>query len=131
MSASRRVLELAAFIAAAPGTLAHAQIEDPVPERETSLVVYGNDPCPQPSDPDEIVVCARRPETERYRIPPALRQRPDHPTEVSWGSRASELDAAQRDTRPDGCSVVGSFGQSGCQAAFIRQWYAERRGHRD
>ena len=45
------------------------------PERITSLIVYGEDPCPQ-SEGEEIVVCARRPESERYRIPKKLREKP-------------------------------------------------------
>ena len=97
-----------------------------VPQRETSLVVYGDDPCPEPSDPDEIVVCARRPEQERYRVPAPLR-RGEQLRETSWGSRAAELEEAQRDTRPDGCSVVGTFGQGGCLQEMLRQWFAERR----
>ena len=97
-----------------------------VPQRETSLVVYGDDPCPVSDNPDEIVVCARRPEQERYRVPAPLR-RGEELREISWGPRAAELEEAQRDTRPDGCSVVGSFGQGGCWQAMLRQWLAERR----
>lgn len=96
-----------------------------IPEREESLVVHGNDPCPRSSG-DDIVVCARRPESERYRIPPALRGG-DRPSEVSWGSRVAALEDAARDQRPNSCSVVGSWGQTGCISQRIRQWYAERR----
>ena len=95
------------------------------PARESHILVYGDDACP-PSTSDEIVVCARRPEEERYRIPPPLR-RGDRRTERSWTSAAAELEEIQRETRPDGCSVVGSWGQSGCTQAMIRQWRAERR----
>ena len=48
----------AAPVAATNGT--------PPPDRIATLVVYGDDPCPR-SAGDEIVVCARRPENERYR----------------------------------------------------------------
>ena len=34
----------------------------------SEIIVYGNDPCPRSTD-DQVVVCARRPETERYRLP--------------------------------------------------------------
>jgi hypothetical protein len=97
------------------------------PERETRLLVYGDDPCPQAEDEEEIVVCARRPEDERYRIPPRFRAQRDRPLEVSWTARAWELEDAQRFTRPNSCSVVGSDGQTGCTEAMIRQWAAERR----
>jgi len=95
------------------------------PQRERNVIVYGDDPCPE-SQGDEIVVCGRRPEEERYRIPEPLR-RGDRRGEQAWGTRAAELEDAQRDTRPDGCSVVGSFGQSGCTQDMVRRWRAERR----
>jgi hypothetical protein len=95
--------------------------------RESTLIVYGDDPCPRSADPEEIVVCARRPEEDRYRIPPRLRERPDRRMESSWGARVADLEEAQRFTRPNGCSVVGSNGQTGCTQAMIRQWFAERR----
>lgn len=94
-----------------------------------TLIVYGDDPCPQ-SQGDEIVVCARQPEEERYRIPRPLRERRDRPLEVSWGSRVEELEEASRPQRPDSCSVVGSGGQTGCAAAAVRQWYQDRRARR-
>jgi hypothetical protein len=104
------------------GTSAAAQ--EP-PQRESHVIVYGDDACP-PSTDDEIVVCGRRPEEERYRIPAPLR-RGDRPAESSWTSQAEALDEAQRDTRPNSCSVVGSWGQSGCFEQMMRQWRAERR----
>lgn len=107
---------------------AAALAQQPAPTRESHVTVYGDDPCPQSSE-DEIVVCARRPDDERYRIPEALR-RSDRRTEASWSSHAAELDEVQRDTRPNSCSVVGSYGQSGCTQQMIRQWRAERRARR-
>jgi hypothetical protein len=94
------------------------------PARESTVVVYGDDPCPR-ANGDEIVVCARRPEEERYRIPRRIRER--QPTETSWASRVESLEEVSRPGRPGSCSVVGSFGQSGCTQALIRQWYADRR----
>ena len=94
------------------------------PERQENVIVYGDDPCPA-SEGDEIVVCARRPEEERYRIPAPLR-RGGQP-ETSWANNAAALEDAQRDTRPDSCSVVGSFGQTGCTQQMLRNWHAERR----
>jgi len=100
------------------------------PARQIHITVYGEDSCPRPSDDEEIVVCARRPEEERYRVPPALRERTDQPSEISWQARNEALEEDARTMRPDSCSVVGSGGQGGCAAAFIRQWYNERRGRR-
>ena len=57
---------------------------EPPPERIINLLVYGDDPCPQ-SQGDEIVVCARRPEAERYRIPKKLREKPAPSGGPGWG----------------------------------------------
>jgi hypothetical protein len=92
--------------------------------RESTIIVYGDDPCPQPENENEAVVCARRPEAERYRIPRQIRER--QPIEESWGSRVASLEDESRPMRPGSCSAVGSGGQSGCTNMMIRQWFAER-----
>lgn len=96
--------------------------------RQSQLTVYGEDPCPRSTD-EEIVVCHRRPEEERYRIPAPLRRSTRNP-EQAWSARVETLDEVSRDSRPNSCSVVGSFGQSGCAQAMIRQWYEARRARR-
>lgn len=90
----------------------------PPPARISTLVVYGNDPCPGGTG-DEIVVCARQPESERYRIPKELRakRKQNHPAE-SWTARTRTMDAVSRQTMPDSCSAIGSGGQSGCFRQF-------------
>ncbi len=114
-----------ALLAAVPVS-APAAAPEPPPQRSTNLTVYGDDPCPA-GEGDEIVVCARRPEGERYRIPKELRHKNDAPLETGWGARALGLDEASADTRPDSCSVVGSYGQTGCFAEMLSRWRAERR----
>ena len=122
-----RMLILTALVAAAAPAL--AQDEPPsAPTRESQIEVFGRDPCPQSTD-EEIVVCHRRPEEERYRIPAPLRHS-THNTEQAWGARAETMDEVSREVLPNSCSVIGSYGQSGCQQAFIRQWYASRRASR-
>ena len=101
---------------------------DGPPGRQSTLVVYGNDPCPTTGPDNEVVVCARRPEEERYRIPRRLRER--QRTDTSWASRVEGLDEESRPMRPNSCSVVGSYGFTGCMSQMIRNWYAERRARR-
>ncbi|MEP2101738.1 MAG: hypothetical protein ABJP02_09525 [Parasphingorhabdus sp.] len=97
------------------------------PERFSVLVTYGDDICPE-GEPDEIVVCAQRPESERYRIPKELRQAEEESGgEQSWSSTVASHEEAARPSRPNSCSVVGTNGWSGCRAALLRQWFAERR----
>lgn len=108
------------------GTSAAQTAAAPPPDRFRALIVFGNDPCP-PHAGNEIVVCGREPESERYRIPKALRETKDLPTAQSWASRALTLDDVSRAGRPNSCSVVGSGGQTGCYAHALDQWFAERR----
>ena len=122
------VLVLALAAASPAPLLAFAQPADAPDDRQTTLVVYGDDPCPRSTE-DEVVICARQPEEERYRIPEALR-RSSRPPELGGISRVEALEESQRDTRPGSCSVVGSFGHTGCTQDMIRQWYADRRARR-
>ena len=92
----------------------------PLQEKIASLVVYGDDPCPRSSD-EEIVVCARLPESERYRIPKRLREAERKEDEQSWGERVQVLEMVSRNGTPNSCSPVGSGGQTGCVAQFLRQ----------
>ncbi len=98
----------------------------PVASRTTTTTVFGNDACPA-APPDEIVVCARLPESERYRIPKKLRKNKVARADQPWASRVATLDEAARAQRPNSCSAVGFGGQGGCTAAMLRQWAEERR----
>ncbi len=120
-------LILASIFSFGAGSISAQAESGTPPQSETNLIVYGDDPCPRAEDPDEIVVCARQPEDERYRIPSRLRSLPDHLTATSWASRVATLEEAARPMRPNSCSVVGTGGQTGCTEAMIRQWFAERR----
>jgi hypothetical protein len=90
------------------------------------LIVFGNDPCP--TSGDEIVVCARRPESERFRIPQGLRDEAQEPSpeSESWGSRAESLEYVGNGGIQS-CSTVGPGGQTGCWEQLMRQAREERR----
>jgi hypothetical protein len=100
----------------------------PPPALYTTTTVFGSDACPAPKGV-EFVVCARMPESDRYRIHKALRKkkRVDSGPGASWASRVRTLEDAQRFTRPGSCTAIGSFGQSGCTQAMINQWYEDRQ----
>lgn len=89
------------------------------------LVVYGNDPCPRSTDA-EVVVCVRRPETERYRIPEAYRGAGPRQSREAWVSRARTLETVS-DTGTFSCSAVGPAGYTGCLDQLIRQNTGQRR----
>ena len=89
------------------------------PERLSTLVVYGDDPCPRSSE-DEIVVCARQPESERYRIPRKLRAKSySAARDGSWAGTAKVLEMVSRQGLPNSCNSTGSNGQTGCFAQFL------------
>ena len=120
----RTIAWLASLLASAAPLAA-----EPVAPRSSTLVVYGQDACPQSSD-EEVVVCARRPENERYRVPKELREKERLPGGMAWGQQVSQMEEATRFTRPNSCSTVGSGGQSGCFAQSVRQWFADRAQRR-
>jgi hypothetical protein len=118
---------LAALLLAFSALPAAAQkTSDAPPERMVSLMVFGDDPCPRSTD-NEIVVCARLPENERYRIPKRLRGKKSAPAQESWANTARELEYVSRVGTPNSCSPVGSGGQTGCYQQFLRAAREERR----
>lgn len=103
-----------------------ATAADDASVRINQLIVYGDDPCPE-STVDQITVCARKQERERFRIPEALRDDPMAPGRESWANRAEAMEYVGR-TGTGSCSPVGAGGPTGCFAELMRQARAERMG---
>lgn len=123
----RRWLWAGMALAIAGPAVAQDAPADP-PQRVRNATVYGDEQCPKPASNDEIVVCARMSENERYRIPKRFRNPPSQASaDASWAERADVAMEAARATRPNSCSVIGTGGQTGCTQAMLRQWFAERR----
>ena len=91
----------------------------------SEIIVYGTDPCPRSTD-DEIVVCARKPETERYRIPERLRRGGSLQSRQSWAARARSFETVGA-TGTNSCSPVGPGGFTGCLSQLTKQAFEERR----
>ena len=93
-------------------------------EKINQLIVYGDDACPE-SRGDEIVVCARMSEADRYRIPTSLRNDPNDLRNQAWSERvmAYEYVAASGTMS---CSPSGAGGFTGCGLAAINKAYAEK-----
>jgi hypothetical protein len=98
-------------------------------ERIQRVIVYGKDPCPRGSG-DEIVVCARRPDSERYRIPQELRDdlTTDDPESQSWAVQAQSLEYVGQ-AGIQSCSTVGPGGFTGCWEEMMRQARNDRRSN--
>src|SRR5437868_10931337 len=89
------------------------------------IIVYGTDPCPRSTD-DQVVVCARRPEAERYRIPEKLRPSGTRQQTQAWGNKARVLETVGS-TGINSCSPVGPGGFTGCLTQVIKQARQESR----
>lgn len=106
-------LAILAAIAAAAPFAAPLQAQ----RTERVLTIFGADPCPT-SNGDEIVVCRRIPESERYRIPEELRR--TEPRDDNWGDKASSLEYVGR-SGVQSCSTSGVGGASGCHRELARK----------
>ena len=105
----------------APVAPATAQNKSKVSE----IIVYGTDPCPRSTD-DEIVICARKDERERYRIPERFRQGGSIQSRQAWAVRARQFETVGA-TGVNSCSPVGPTGFTGCLGQLTRQAFEERR----
>lgn len=111
-------LSVALALSAAPLFVSPAMAADRV------LVIFGNDKCPT-SNGEEIVVCSRKPEGERYRIPEELRRTRDRGSET-WGDRATSIEYVGR-SGVQSCSTSGSGGASGCFREMARKACDEQK----
>ncbi|MCG2842690.1 hypothetical protein L6Q21_17075 [Sandaracinobacter sp. RS1-74] len=105
-------------LVAAPLAFAAPALAQDGSYRSRTVVVFGDDPCPKANNPDEIIVCARRPEEERYRIPKALREEEKAAAiarQDQVGANRAALASGQNSATGIGsCSTVGSGGVIGC-----------------
>lgn len=95
------------------------------------LIIYGNDKCPTNKNGEEIVVCQRLDEGERFRIPKTIRDTtPTTPQKgESWAVRSQDaLTAGNFGT--GSCSTVGAGGGTGCFVQRATAARAERRAQK-
>ncbi len=120
----RKALLIAATAAALATPLAPAFAQ----QQDRVLVIYGDDKCPTNTSGEQIVVCSRKPEAERFRIPKELRAPlVITPQNESWAARANSTLNAGAVTGTGSCSAVGAGGWTGCWAQQMRAAKAERR----
>jgi hypothetical protein len=107
---------IVAGLAAAPLMVPAAQAQNAA--QNGVLLIYGEDKCPTNDNGEEIVVCQRLDEAERFRIPKSLRDQTGRPqANESWAVRSADaLDTGRTGT--GSCSTVGASGSTGC---FVRQ----------
>jgi hypothetical protein len=119
----------------ASSALASAALASPAAAQETPrekinmVIIYGDDKCPE-SKGDEITVCARKAESERYRIPAPLREGPKGPQSETWNSRVIAYERMSA-SGTQSCSAAGAGGWTGCAGQFIKDAYAEKKASTD
>jgi hypothetical protein len=114
----------AAALAAVSLCAVPASAQDAPGDKVNQVIVYGKDACPK-STGEAITVCARLDESERYRIPEALRES-SSPQNESWTNKVLSYEAVG-DFGPLSCSSVGAGSELGCTAKMIEAAYAEKR----
>lgn len=116
-----KIIALAACLALASASVAAAPQPKPTAVKLSTLVVFGNDPCPR-STADEVVVCARQPESERYRIPKQFRGKSYNAArDGSWVGTAKVLEYVSQQGLPGSCNFIGTNGQTGCFRKFMAE----------
>lgn len=94
------------------------------------LLIYGQDKCPTNTDGEEIVVCRRLDESERFRIPQDLRETEVKRENESWAVR-QQTSLEVGGTGVGSCSTVGAGGQTGCFVKEATAAKAERRARKE
>ena len=94
-------------------------------DKINQVIVYGNDQCEQ-SSADEIVVCNRLPESERYRVPEMLRGNPLDVRNEAWANKVVAVERVGR-FGTDSCSPTGLGGFTGCTQQLVAGAKAERQ----
>lgn len=97
---------------------------DTVSDDVCMAIVYGDDEAPQCAN-KEIVVIARLPEEDRYRIPENLRFSEDADN-TAWAKRVERLEVAGAFGALS-CSTAGAGGFTGCTQQLLEQAYGEKR----
>lgn len=114
-----------ALFAAAPAAAQDDLVGPPDADDVKMAMVYGDDKCPEQIG-DEILICVVFDESERYRIPPNLRES-SNPANQAWTERVKSLQTVGNFGIMS-CSPSGYGGWSGCTQQLIDAAYAEKRG---
>ena len=116
---SRLTITLAAAAALSSG-LAAVPTAAVAQAGQTTVTIYGNDPCPREN------ICIRAPESQRYRLPQSQNPQGTPQQRQSWAKRSQALTTVGS-TGQQSCSAVGPGGFTGCVVQSINQSKQERK----
>jgi hypothetical protein len=102
----------------APARAGHAAQDS----ARTAPVIVPRADCSASAGADEILVCGRRNDREKYRIPEGFRDEPISRDGTSWAARSRELQESQRNED----QVSGPFAYIKWMDELVRDWRADR-----
>ncbi|MEC7533579.1 MAG: hypothetical protein VYB96_02550, partial [Pseudomonadota bacterium] len=123
MTMPKPLLALASLALAMPAAALAQDPNEAADDSYNMVIVYGDDECPQ-STTDQIVVCARKAENERFRIPENLRFS-ESPENQSWAERVERFEMVGAFGTMS-CSPTGAGGFTGCTQQMINDAYADK-----
>jgi hypothetical protein len=109
-----RVTKILAAAAALAGGLTVLPVPASAQAGQTTVVIYGNDPCPRE------YICIRKGESERYRLPKDQQLQGTRQERQSWAKKSQQL-LTVGNTGTGSCSAVGPGGREGCLVQQIQQ----------
>jgi hypothetical protein len=110
-----------------PTMLKPSDIGDGTQPRQRFVTVFDNEACPKPTSADEVVVCARLPGSEVFRIPEPLRKAQTRQSVLTQNRALLLGDGTGGAGNSIGsCSVVGAAGFTGCDRRHAEAWAQDR-----
>ncbi len=95
--------------------------------RQRFVTVFDNEACPKPSSVDEVVVCARLPGSEVFRIPERLRKAETRQSVLTRNRALLLGDGTGGAGNSIGsCSAIGPAGFTGCDRKMVDAWAQDR-----
>ncbi len=120
----KQFLAFAAILASAAAVpFAPVAAQDEAGDKVNMVIIYGEDQCPVSTD-GVINVCARKAESERFRIPENLRVSED-PSNKAWSERVDSFEMVGAFGTLS-CSPTGAGGFTGCTQQMINAAYGEK-----
>ena len=110
----KRLMIIVAGMSAVAGSVAAVPTAALAQAGQTTVTIYGNDPCPREN------ICIRAPESQRYRLPQSQNPQGTRQQRQSWAQKSKQL-MTVGNTGAGTCSPVGPGGYTGCMVQEINQ----------
>jgi hypothetical protein len=124
----RRLLILPLIASSALGVATLSSGPARAQQADRIIDIYGTDRCPA-SNGQQIVVCHRHPETERFRIPKDLRDQEREPQAAGGniGAVTAVNTTGGTGVQINSCNAIGAGVNAGCTKQGLDAWKAEQR----